>query len=133
MQRESMSYIKSINARQVLKSIVENKATTRADIAKKLKLSKPTVSVIVKQLLVDGWIYESGSGNASAGGGRRPVELAFNEKRSFIVGIDIGGTNVTLGITDLEGKVCAYREFPTIKDRKSTRLNSSHVAISYAV
>ena len=113
MQRESMSYIKSINARQVLKSIVENKATTRADIAKKLKLSKPTVSVIVKQLLVDGWIYESGSGNASAGGGRRPVELAFNERRSFIVGIDIGGTNVTLGITDLAGKVCAYREFPT--------------------
>ena len=113
MQRESVSYIKSINARQVLKSIVENEATTRADIAKKLKLSKPTVSVIVKQLLDDGWIYESGSGNASAGGGRRPVELAFNEKRSFIVGIDIGGTNVTLGITDLEGKVCAYREFPT--------------------
>src|SRR5699024_11218014 len=72
---------------------------------------------------------------------------------------------VTLGLTDLNGEVCAHREFPTqqhlhsnlfkeiercvdsmrsqlqledadilgLGDRKSTRLNSSHVSISYAV
>lgn len=113
MQKESVPYIKTINMRGVLNCIVEEKATTRADIAKKLNLSKPTVSSLVKQLLDDRWIYEKGSGNASPEGGRKPVELAFNSKRSYIVGIDIGGTNVTLGMTDLLGEVCAYREFKT--------------------
>lgn len=113
MLKESMASVKTINTRKVLNCIVESQATTRASISKKLNLSKPTVSTIVKELLDDGWIYETGSGDASAGGGRKPVQLAFNAKRSFIIGIDIGGTSVTLGITDLNGTVCAYREFPT--------------------
>lgn len=113
MQRESVAYIKTINTRNVLNCIVEERALTRADISKKLHLSKPTVSSIVRQLLEDDWIYETGSGDASAGGGRKPVQLEFNAKRSYLIGIDIGGTNVTLGMTDLNGDVCAYREFPT--------------------
>lgn len=113
MQTESVTDIKTKNRRDVLNCIVGEAAITRADIAKRLHLSKPTVSAIVKQLLDDDWIYETGSGDASAEGGRKPVELAFNEKRSYIIGIDIGGTNVTLGLTDLNGKVCASRIFPT--------------------
>lgn len=113
MQRESVAYIKTINTRNVLDCIVKEHAVTRADISKKLKLSKPTVSSIVKQLIDDDWIYETGSGDASAGGGRKPVQLAFNSKRSYIIGIDIGGTNVSIGMTDLNGDVCAQREFPT--------------------
>jgi len=113
MQRESVAYIKTMNTKNVLKCIVEDVATTRADISKRLGLSKPTVSSIVKQLLEEGWIYETGSGDASAGGGRKPVQLEFNAKRSYVIGVDIGGTNVTLGITDLNGDVCAYRKFPT--------------------
>lgn len=113
MERESAANIKTINTRLVLKCIVENRATTRADIAKKLALSKPTVSAIVQQLILDNWIYEVGSGNASPGGGRKPIQLAFNPSRSFIIGMDIGGTNVTLGITDLNGKVNAKRKFLT--------------------
>lgn len=113
MQTESMADVKKVNTRNVLNCIIEKEATTRADIAKKLKLSKPTVSAIVKELIDDDWVYETGSGSASAGGGRKPVHLTFNAKRSFIIGIDIGGTNVALGVTDLNGEVCAYREFPT--------------------
>src|SRR5699024_5560190 len=89
------------------------RALTRSDISKKLSLSKPTVSLIVKELLDEGWICETGSGDASVGGGRKPVQLAFNAKRSYLIGIDIGGTSVTLGLTDLNGEVCAHREFPT--------------------
>ncbi|MDY0409315.1 ROK family transcriptional regulator [Virgibacillus soli] len=113
MQREGVANIKTINMRNVLNCIVEEHALTRADISKRLNLSKPTVSSIVKQLTDDRWILEVGSGSASAGGGRKPVQLKFNAKRSYLIGIDIGGTNVTLGLTDLNGDVCAYREFPT--------------------
>lgn len=113
MQRKSGVSIQSSNTGRVLKCIANGQAMTRAAIAKRLNLSKPTVSAIVKELLDEDWIYETGSGSASIDGGRRPVELAFHAKRYYIIGIDIGGTNVMIGLTDLAGTICAYREFPT--------------------
>lgn len=109
MQRD----LKTLNKRLVLQCIIEEQATNRASIAKQLNLSKPTVSEIVRQLLEDEWIIETGSGSSDASGGRKPVKLSFNRKRSYIIGIDIGGTYVTLGLLDLRGEVHAYREFPT--------------------
>ncbi|MEW9677188.1 ROK family transcriptional regulator [Lentibacillus sp. L22] len=113
MQKGNAAYIKAINKKLVLQCIKEGDAITRADISKRLSLSKPTVSTIVNQLLESNLIYESGNGQATSMGGRKPVNLMFNPKQSYIIGIDIGGTNVTLGITDLNGDVCAYRDFPT--------------------
>ncbi|MBT2217569.1 ROK family protein [Virgibacillus dakarensis] len=113
MQKGNAAYIKTINKKLILQCIKEGKAITRADISKRLSLSKPTVSTLVNQLLEDDLIYESGNGQAANVGGRKPVNLMFNSKQSYIIGIDIGGTNVRSGITDLNGDVCAYRNFPT--------------------
>ncbi|SFB10671.1 glucokinase [Lentibacillus halodurans] len=113
MQKGNAAYIKTVNKRLILKCVVEEAAVTRAAIAKKLSLSKPTVSALVNDLIEDEWLVETGNIAASKDGGRKPVSLTFNAKRSYIAGIDIGGTNVELGITDLSGKVCAFREFPT--------------------
>lgn len=113
MLKGNSANLKAINTKHVLKCIVDNEANTRADIAKRLNFSKPTVSSIVNQLLEDKWIYETGNGSASPEGGRKPIQLAFNAKRSYIIGIDIGGTNVLLGMTDLNGEVCASRQFIT--------------------
>lgn len=109
MQKE----FKFSNKRLVLKCIAEKKAINRAGIAKLLNLSKPTVSDLVKQLLDEEFIFETGSGESLAIGGRKPVQLAFNPKRYYIVGVDIGGTNVVMGLLNLDGEVSAYREFST--------------------
>lgn len=101
------------NARQVLKCVTETEPTTRTEIAKKLSLSKPTVSAAVSQLINEGWVTETGNGEASASGGRKPVNLKFNPKKAHCIGIDIGGTKVAVGITDLKGKLESYRTFPT--------------------
>lgn len=113
MQKGNAAYIKTMNKRLILECIKAGDAISRADISKRLSLSKPTVSTLVSQLLEDNLIYESGSGQAASVGGRKPVNLMFNPKQSYIIGIDIGGTNVSLGIADLNGDVCAFREFPT--------------------
>src|SRR3712207_8233604 len=50
----------------------------------------------------------------------RVRQQAENEVSSYVVGVDVGGTFTDLVMVDGE-------------DRKSTRLNSSHANISYAV
>lgn len=105
--------IKLVNKRRVLHSIIEEHAFNRAGISKLLNLSKPTVSDIVRQLLEEGLVSETGTGESIPGGGRKPVQLAFNPSRYYIIGIDVGGTNVVVGIVDLAGKVCMQQEIPT--------------------
>ncbi|NGP45461.1 ROK family transcriptional regulator [Bacillaceae bacterium SIJ1] len=113
MQKGNAAYIKTMNKRLILKCVMEENAITRAAISKKLSLSKPTVSTLVNDLIDEQWLIETGNGSASKEGGRKPVNLSFNATRSYIIGVDIGGTSVGLGLTDLKGKVCAFREFPT--------------------
>ncbi|RDW20614.1 ROK family transcriptional regulator [Oceanobacillus chungangensis] len=113
MQKGNSAYIKKINKQLVLKWIINEKSTSRASISKALSISKPTISAIVDQLLEEGWIYETGNGVSSTSGGRKPVNIKFNPKKAYIIGIDIGGTKIAIGITDLNGNVCGLIDFPT--------------------
>ncbi|SIT74491.1 ROK family transcriptional regulator [Edaphobacillus lindanitolerans] len=112
MQNFNEETNKNRNSRQVLQYVQNSEPTTRTEIARKLSLSKPTVSTIVAELVEEGWIIETGSGESSASGGRKPVNLMFNPKKAYCIGVDIGGTKVAVGITDLRGKLESYRTFP---------------------
>lgn len=101
------------NKQRVLQVIIDEKAVNRASISKLLNLSKPTVSDIVKQLIEEELIIEAGVADASASGGRKPVQLGFNDTKYYIVGIDIGGTSVVIGIVNLKGEVIAQQDIPT--------------------
>src|SRR5699024_11834086 len=67
---------------------------------------------------------------------QRPLilEIVGEPKRNPITGVEEDGETVELTVqsivTDRTSRVAAERR---IQDRKSTRLNSSHVSISYAV
>src|SRR5207253_10050603 len=76
---------------------------------------------------------------------RRAARVARRARSpALIVGLDVGTTGVKALAVSADGEVVARasREYPLStprpgwaeqEDRKSTRLNSSHVAISYAV
>ncbi|MBM7702372.1 ROK family transcriptional regulator [Metabacillus iocasae] len=105
--------MKSMNKKKVLQWIQTHSPTSRAEIAANLSLSKPTVSLLVDELMEENWVYEKGSGESSSQGGRRPIRLYFNEKAAYIIGTDIGGTNVKMMISDLMGNVVCSRSFLT--------------------
>lgn len=113
MQKKNAKLIKQINKRLVLKCIRDDEPISRADIAKKIRISRPTVSTLVNQLIEDEWVNEVGQGDSTASGGRKPINLMFNPKKYYIIGVDIGGTNVSVGMTDLNGEILSYDEFPT--------------------
>ncbi|MCM3756376.1 ROK family transcriptional regulator [Sporosarcina aquimarina] len=116
MLNGSLGFLRNENKRKVLQRIIDEEQTTRVQISRDLLMSKPTVSSLVEELIEGGWIIETGSGEASSNGGRKPVNLRFNAKNAYCIGIDIGGTGVVLGITDLNGELVNFKEFETQKN-----------------
>lgn len=108
-------YIKFINKKQVLHYIQQYQGKSRAEIAKALRISKPTASKVVDELLREGWVNESESTEKNSSGGRKPFQLYFNRNAQFIIGIDIGGTTVEIALVNLDGEMVGKTSFPTQK------------------
>ena len=105
--------MKLMNKKRVLRCIREHEPVSRAEIAAKVRISKPTVSAIVDELIQEKWVLEKEFGESTAQGGRKPIHLYFNEKAFYLVGADIGGTKVRSVLCDLKGRIVAESEFPT--------------------
>ncbi len=104
----------------VLRLIWREHQISRADISRRLNLSRSTVTEIIKELLPSGFIAEVGSGESS--GGRRPIVLEFQDNARAILGIDIGATHVSVALTNLRGSLIFWEEkkFPVRKDPEGT-------------
>ena len=76
---------------------------SRADLARRLGLTRAAVSIIVNDLLNNGWVRETASGPAT--GGRRPILLEMNPKCGYVVGIDMGASHLGLVVADFSGRV----------------------------
>lgn len=105
----------------VLRLIWEERAISRADIARRAGLSRSTVSEVVSELLATRLVHEAGEGESS--GGRRPIVLEFQDEACVILGVDMGATHVSVALTDLRGRVLEWetREFPVRDDPAGTR------------
>lgn len=91
-----------INRRIILDYVRKNGPASRAELHRKLNMSAPTVSANVKKLLDAEFLLEVGETNNSVG--RKATLLAFNEKRAYIAGVDIGRSQVRILIADLQGQ-----------------------------
>ena len=92
----------------VLRMIWKEHRISRAEIAKRLGLSRSTVTEIVKDLLKTDLVAEVGIGESS--GGRKPILLEFQYEAKGILGIDIGATHVSVALTDLRGGLLDWKE-----------------------
>ncbi|WP_249869134.1 ROK family transcriptional regulator [Oceanobacillus saliphilus] len=103
MERGSFQLMKSVNKSIVLNKIRTAEPTSRAQIAKDTKLTPPTVSSIVRELMKEGIVKESDLGESS--GGRKPKMLQINSNAFYVIGIDAGPGTVDCVLTDLTGKI----------------------------
>lgn len=92
----------------MLKLIWRRKEISRADIARVMDLSRSTVSRIVSDLQSTDLVADVGVGPSR--GGRRPVLVAFQDGARVILGVDVGASHVSVALTDLRGRVLAWRE-----------------------
>lgn len=105
----------------VLRLVWQAGRISRADIARRANLSRSTVSEIINEILPSGLVAESGEGPSR--GGRRPIVLEFQDDACVILGVEMGATHVAAALTNLRGRVLAWRsrEHPVRQDPEGTR------------
>ena len=105
----------------VLRLIWQEQRISRAEIARRMDLSRSTASELVSILLAGGLVAEVGSGPSS--GGRKPIVLEFQDDACVILGVEMGATHVAVALTNLRGEVLAWQEerFAVREDPVGTR------------
>ena len=108
-------------AQSVLRLIWDEQRISRAEIARRMGLSRSTVTEIVDDLLPTGLVAEVGVGPSR--GGRPPITLEFNYQAGVILGVDMGAAHVAVALTDLRGHVLAWehRHHAVRTDPEGTR------------
>lgn len=109
-----LSLLRELSEQAVLETIFRQGPITRPEIAAATNLSKPTVSAAVSRLEQGGLVRAAG--RRAGQRGRNPVAYIVSSRAGFVVGGDIGGSNVRVAAADLFGEPICDLKRPTAKD-----------------
>jgi len=96
--------IREVNVRRLLRLLQLHGPCSQADLARISRLSPPTVSFAVADLLKKDLVAREGPGH-SGGGGRPPRMLRFNTEFGYVAGAEVTPSEVRLALADLGGTV----------------------------
>lgn len=95
--------VKSENRNRIYNMIRAKRCVSRQDLVRELKLSLPTVTQNLTDLMEEGLIEESGSFGHT--GGRRAKAYGITVRAKVSIGIDITRNHITVVVMDLEGEL----------------------------
>ncbi len=108
---------REINRRIVLNLVRTHQPISRADLARTMGVRRGTVSLIVNDLLKDGFVFEGAGGETIRG--RRPTFLYIDSRRRAVAAVDIRASQTYLMLADLIGKpIAGVTGIPTPRDPK---------------
>ena len=87
----------------LMRLLADEGPVTRRQLAERSGLSIPTTASIVSELLTSGYVTESMSSDRGAARGPRAGLIAIVRHGHVVVGVDVSGTRVRLGLCDLSG------------------------------
>jgi predicted NBD/HSP70 family sugar kinase len=93
---------REINRDTILHKIQVHQPVSRADLARLTGLQRSTVSMIISQLIEEGWVVPGSLGRLPRG--RRPTFVTLNDKH-VTLGIDIRPTKANLAVVDINGRI----------------------------
>ena len=102
-QTLTSTLMRSINRSAILDLIRQNSPITRAQIARELSVSLPTVMRIVDILVEEDLVRFIGNNESS--GGRPASLLEYNGQSYAVIGIDLGGSKMYGAVSDLSGNI----------------------------
>ncbi|QKS70148.1 ROK family transcriptional regulator [Paenalkalicoccus suaedae] len=102
-QAGSFKLMKSLNRALILQTIRESEPISRSEIAKRTKLTPPTVTNIVNELLEEELVLESKVG--SSNGGRKPIMLTIHADSRYTIGVDVGVKKIRLSLMNMNARI----------------------------
>ena len=102
---------RQINRRIALSLIRRHEPLSRADLARRSGLQRSTVSAIIDELIVEGWVNEGELGLLPRG--RRPRFLHVNTDRVGTIGVELRPDLTTVGLAGLDAKFKAQEQWNT--------------------
>jgi predicted NBD/HSP70 family sugar kinase len=103
---------RDINRRIVLNLIREHQPISRADLARRLNMTRGAVSVLVQELIAQGVIFEGATGEAARG--RKPTFLHIRTRDRLAIAVDVRFSKTYLMLCDFSGRQLALEAHDTI-------------------
>jgi predicted NBD/HSP70 family sugar kinase len=100
-------YLKELNQAAVMELIRQKGRLSRKELSDLTGLSPTACGSITRQLIQDGFLYETGQGEST--GGRKPVMLEIKPRSYYAAGFDIGMEELQMVIADITGKILYHR------------------------
>jgi predicted NBD/HSP70 family sugar kinase len=107
---------REINRNILLHTIHLHQPVSRADLARLTGLQPSTVSVIIGQLIEEGWVLPGTLGRLPRG--RRPTFVTLND-RHVTLAIDLRPENANLAVVDINGKILCRESVPLVAQNGS--------------
>ncbi|WP_171656512.1 ROK family transcriptional regulator [Paenibacillus foliorum] len=90
----SQQLIKEINQVLIFRAIRERGPISRSQLAKELRLSPTTVTVIIDYFMENGFLIETGKGDSS--GGRKPILVKLAPNAGVVIAVDLEQNRVAV-------------------------------------
>ena len=103
---------RDINRRIALNLIREHQPISRADLARRLKMTRGVVSVLVQELIAQGLIYEGATGEAARG--RKPTFLHIRTRDRLAIAVDVRFSKTYLMLCDFSGRQLSLDAYDTV-------------------
>lgn len=113
------SLLRALNERALLDYLRSHKPTSRAELARITRLSKPTVSQALAGLEQAGLVRAVGQ-SISSKGGRIAILYEPNPDAGYVVGVDVGRRWVRTAVANLAGQIVARTNKPNDAQNAST-------------
>jgi N-acetylglucosamine repressor len=111
-QRATRTTPREVNRQIVLNLVRELQPVSRADLARRMEISRGVVSSIIQELMDEGTIYEGETGHAARG--RRPTMLYVRTQDRLAIAIDLRFSRAFVMLSDFAGTQIAIESFDTI-------------------
>lgn len=98
-----MDFLKQTNRGLILNQLKQDGPLSRAELSRKVGLSRSTCSLLIDELLDNQLVVELGKDRSS--GGRRPTLVDINYQAGRAIGIKVMATSIAGALVDLTGGV----------------------------
>ncbi|HVO41334.1 MAG TPA: ROK family transcriptional regulator [Aggregatilineales bacterium] len=108
LRKATHGQIRRENRQLLLRAVYSGLANSRVDLANETGLAKPTVSDLIGELIEAGYLAETGFGQSTDEGGKRPRLLRFVPGARDVIGISVSSERILGVLSDLDGRVLVH-------------------------